>query len=299
MKIAAAAYQLTEQPNINAWSHKVEGWCGAGAQTGADVLLFPEYASLELGSMGGVATPEDIAHQLTLLEHYLPIFRSTYQNLARVLGKHIVAPSIPVQVEGKWVNRAYAYGPTGVEGYQDKWFITPFEKTDLGIESGEKTLTVFETSVGNFGIQICYDGEFAIGSRLLALAGADIILIPSATETSQGAERVHLGARARAMENQCYTMVSQTIGEAPFSTVVDLNYGYCGAYATPDLGFPTHGILQESVPQSNLWMMQEFDFGLLPTVRENGAVRNYVDGMAVNFGWKDGSPITVNRVKLS
>lgn len=244
------------------------------------------------------AVAQDIAGQLAVLAHFLPQIQGTFRGLAAQLKVTIVAPSIPLMAAGKLVNRVFVFSPNGTIAYQDKWFITPFEKADLGVVSGDKVLTVFETAKGNFGIQICYDGEFSLGSSVLAQSGADIILVPSCTETIQGATRVHVGARARALENQCYTMVSQTIGDAPFSQVVDINYGYCGAYSTPDIGFPEEGIFQVSTPQQGTWLTQEFDLSLLATVRAQGAVRNYVDGMAVQSAYADGSAITVNRVKL-
>ena len=82
------------------------------------------------------------------------------------------------------------------------------------IQSAPKKLTLFEDSWGSFGIQICYDVEFALGSQLLCSAGASLIVSPSCTETIRGATRVHIGARARALENQCYVVVSQTVGNA-------------------------------------------------------------------------------------
>jgi predicted amidohydrolase len=49
----------------------------------------------------------------------------------------------------------------------------------------KKVLTIFEASWGKFGIQICYDVEFPIGSQLLASEGAQLIVAPSAPKPSE------------------------------------------------------------------------------------------------------------------
>ena len=67
------------------------------------------------------------------------------------------------------------------------------------------------------GIAICYDIEFPLIAHAMARAGAELILAPSCTDTIAGANRVHVGARARALENQVYVAVAPTVGQAPWS----------------------------------------------------------------------------------
>lgn len=193
------------------------------------------------------------------------------------------------------INRAYVFTPSGLAGYQDKLFMTPFESREWGVSAGEPELTLFRSAKGSFGVQICYDSEFGIGAHELAKAGAGVIVIPSCTETIRGAARVHVGARTRALENQCYTIVSQTMGEALWTPAVDYNYGYCGAYSTPDTGFPESGILQTGVHQEPGWMIQDFDLSLLDKVREEGGVLNFRDGQDI-VQLLNGKRLKVNTV---
>jgi hypothetical protein len=64
---------------------------------------------------------------------------------------------------------------------------------------------------------------------------------------------------------------------ALWSPAVDVNYGFVGAYSTPDGDFPKDGIFFQSNHNQAGWFYQEFDFNLLQTVRENGGVRNFED----------------------
>lgn len=54
--------------------------------------------------------------------------------------------------------------------YYEKFYFTP---GDLGFEP-------IETSVGKLGLQVCWDQWYPEGARLMALAGADILIYPTA-----------------------------------------------------------------------------------------------------------------------
>jgi predicted amidohydrolase len=280
--IASAQYPITEHRDFPAWKTHITGWVSEAASKGAHLLLFPEYGSMELVSIFSEEIRNDIRKQIFFLDAIKSEFCAVFETLAKTYNVTIVAPSIPVIENGKNVNRAYVFSPGGLTGYQDKFFMTRFENEDWGIEAAEKTLTVFEASWGKFGIQICYDVEFALGSHILSDAGATLILAPSCTETIRGATRVHIGARARALENQAYTVVSQTIGHAPWAPAVDINYGFAACYATPDRDLPEEGILSRMEPQQVGWLIQELDFSKIERVRNDGQVFNFKDSKKVN-----------------
>ena len=54
--------------------------------------------------------------------------------------------------------------------YYEKFYFTP---GDLGFKP-------IKTSVGNLGVQVCWDQWYPEGARLMALAGADILIYPTA-----------------------------------------------------------------------------------------------------------------------
>jgi predicted amidohydrolase len=295
MKIAAANYPILYHSSLEAWKAHVEGWVQRGRE--ADLLLFPEYGSMELVSLLDAELQADARGQVKAMQVYLDAFQAWYAMLAGKYGRVIVAPSFPILLDDEVINRVFVFSAEGkLAGYQDKLFMTPFEKYDWGVSAGKPQVTVFEADWGSFGIQICYDSEFSLGARFLAEAGAEVLLLPSCTETLRGATRVHVGARARALENQCYTIVSQTIGEAVWTPTVDYNFGYCAAYSTPDLGLPEEGILQMGPRQVEGWLMQDFDTALNQNVREHGGVRNFADHQKIQMNRTD-VPLRVERVK--
>jgi predicted amidohydrolase len=277
MIVAAAQYPITKHTDFTSWTLHKEDWVWDAVRQNASLLLFPEYGSMELVSIFPENIQNNIRQQVIEMDSLKGEFCSVFAKLASKYRVTIIAPSFPVIEENKIVNRVFVFSPSGLAGYQDKFFMTRFENEEWGIQSGVKVVTLFEAEWGSFGIQICYDIEFGLGAQLLGAAGASLILAPSCTETVRGATRVHIGARARAMENQFYTAVSQTVGDATWSPTVDINYGYAAFYSTPDKNFPEEGILSRKKPQEEGWLLQHLDFSLIEQVRNDGQVFNFKD----------------------
>ena len=297
IRIAAANYPITFHSSWEAWVLHTRKWVESAVADGAEILLFPEYGAMELVSIFPENIRKNIHLQIHALHEINGQFCNVFQQLAIEFSCVIVAPSLPVNIHQKKVNRAFVFGPSGLSGYQDKFFMTRFENEEWYITEGEKVLTVFSFKHIRFGIQICYDIEFPIGSKYLSEAGAQIILVPSCTETLRGATRVHIGARARALEQQLYTVVAQTTGEALWSPAVDINYGYTGFYTTPDGDFPAEGILQQSGHQLPGWTITDIDVDKINTVRSNGSVLNFKDQLSLSITFK-GKDIAVKMLEL-
>ncbi|MET3127986.1 putative amidohydrolase [Arcicella rosea] len=285
---ASAQYPISEHADVESWRKHTENWVLNAVQQKAQLLLFPEYGSMELVSVFSKAIQANIHQQVQELQSLKDEFCDFFASLAIKYQVIIVAPSFPVLENTKIFNRAFVFSPKGLVGFQDKFFMTRFENEEWGIDTAEpKQLTLFEADWGSFGIQICYDVEFALGSQLLAQAGASLILAPSCTETIRGAIRVHVGARARALENQAFTIVSQTVGNAEWSPAVDINYGFAGFYTTPDKEMPEEGIISTKQPQEIGWLIETLDFSVIEKVRNDGQVFNYKDHQRLSVGFID------------
>ena len=84
----------------------------------------------------------------------------------------------------------------------------------------------FDTAVGRLGVMICYDLEFPETARLLALDGAQVILVPTANMDPYARHQaVYLAARA--MENGVYLACANQVGR-------DEVYRYFGESAVVD-----------------------------------------------------------------
>lgn len=295
--VASAQYPISHHIHFEAWRQHTSEWVAQAVTQQAQLLVFPEYGSMELVSIFPDEIRLDIRQQILELDTIKNDFCAVFEDLARMHQVVIVAPSIPVIENGRAHNRAFVFSPKGLVGYQDKFFMTRFEDEEWGIQTAPKVLTLFEAEWGSFGIQICYDVEFSIGSQKLSEAGASLILVPSCTETIRGATRVHVGARARALENQAYMVVSQTIGEATWSPAVDVNYGFAAYYCTPDKNLPEEGIINSMTPQKAGWLVETLDFAKIDQVRTDGQVFNFKDHARLQTNFRN-EEITINRIKL-
>ena len=272
--LALAQYPIVQHQSYDTWKLHIRKWVQHAIEGKAKIIVFPEYGSMDLTALFEDRIKADLKHQLDEIQDLLPGFIDFFQSLAKEFECIIVAPSFPVKIESSFVNRAFVFSESSFS-FQDKHFMTRFEDEEWGVASSDGVLRVFKTRFGNFGIQICFDIEFPIGGQLLAEAGADLIVVPSCTETLKGATRVHIGARARAMEQQIYVGVSQTIGNSEWSPAVDINYGYTAVYSSPDGDFSDEGIEAIEEEQTEGWLITKLDTERNKEIRENGQVFNY------------------------
>lgn len=211
-----------------------DGPMGEGSDdAGARLLVFPEYGAMELAALDP-ASMSDLQGSLRFVAGLAPQIDAHHRALAAAHDVHILAASLPCPLpDGCVVNRARLFTPGGQMGHQDKIVMTRFERERWGI-SGGTAIRLFRTAIGLIGISICYDIEFPMIARAQAQAGATLILAPSCTDSMQGYWRVRIGAQARALENQCFVAQAPTVGMAPWSPVLDENYGAAGLFAPPD-----------------------------------------------------------------
>ncbi len=276
-KIATAQYDISFLKNWQQYHDKIERWVADAATQNAKILLFPEYFSMELASLFEQAIYSSLVKQLDALQSLLADFIGLFQMLAKRYQCIIQAGTFPVRLpSGAYRNRAYLFMPNGDVDYQDKLMMTRFENEQWLIQSGDE-LKCFDTDYGKIAINICYDSEFPLLARQQVEAGANLILVPSCTDTVAGYHRVQIGCQARALENQCYVVQSPLVGEAAWSEAVDVNVGAAAVYTPVDRGFPDNGILVSGAFNAVTWVVAEIALTACATVREQGQVFNYRD----------------------
>ncbi len=273
LRIAAAQYPVEALGSWEDYAAKLTRWVAQGAEGGADLLVFPEYGAMELASLDP-DTMGDLQGSIAFVSDLLPRVDALHAYLAARFGVHILAASAPWQApDGRFRNRARLFAPGGAVGVQDKLIMTRFEREEWGIVGGEG-LAVFETALGRIGVCICYDSEFPLIARAMVETGAEILLVPSCTDSLHGYHRVRIGAQARALEGQCYAVQAPTVGSADWSPAIDANRGAAGVYGPPDRGFPDDGVIAIGVLDQPGWVFADLDLEAVRAVRADGGVLN-------------------------
>ena len=273
MKIACAAYPLDKFDDIAAYQAKLTRWVAQAADQGAELLVFPEYGAMELASLGGAAVAADLEAALQEVMRHESAVQDLHCALAQRFGVHILGASGPAMADAiaRPVNRAVLYGPGGVIGHQDKLIMTRFEREDWDIAPGPG-VKVFDTKLGKLGVIICYDSEFPLLARAMVEQGAEILLVPSTTETIAGYTRVKVGAMARALEGQCVTAHAPLVGMADWCAGVEENHGAAAIYAPPDAGWPEDGVLAMGALDAPGWVLADVCRAQIAQTRADGVV---------------------------
>jgi len=275
IRVAAAQYPVGSPTSFSDWRARQVHFVEEGVATGAALLVLPEYGLMDLAAAFGTRIAGDLTASLAAVADAREEVDAVFAELTRKHGVHLLAPSGPVRRDSRFVNAASLFVPSGAQGVAEKQIMTPFER-NWGVSPGDRA-TVFETALGRIGIAICYDSEFPLLVRAMTEAGADLILIPSCTERLSGFHRVRAAAQARALESQVATVMSPTIGEAPWSPAIDVNRGAAGIFLPPERTLSETGLLEEGTLDAPGWIVGEIDFARLRAVRGEGEMRNAVD----------------------
>jgi predicted amidohydrolase len=127
----------------------------------------------------------------------------------RQLDVHVVIGMLERAGRGCY-NAAALLGPPGLLGKYRKIHL-PYVGVDRFLERGDSPPKVFETGIGRIGMGICYDVMFPEHARVLALGGADLLVLP----TNWLEQREHIPEHvvpARAAENRIFVVAANRVG---------------------------------------------------------------------------------------
>jgi predicted amidohydrolase len=276
LTLACLSWPVEPLDSVAAYAAKLDRWCEQARDGGADLLLTAEYACVELGAaLAGTSTANEAAELRAMVGASDAVLAAMRAAAVRH-GLWLAPGSLPMASGGRIVNHAPLIAPDGTLAFQHKCQMTRFEAERWGIGAGAPP-QVFPTPWGLVGIAICYDAEFPKLVRAQVEAGAWLILVPSCTDTLHGFHRVRIGARARAMENQCFVAMAPTVGGFAASAALDENHGAAGIYGPVDRGFDAEGVVAEGALDTAGLIFAHLDPARLEAVRVDGAVRNHRD----------------------
>lgn len=173
------------------------------ASQGAKLVVFPECA------LSGYGFPD----RATALKHAQPIPGPATEAVGqrcRELGVHVVFGLL--EADGsRLFNACVLVGPGGVVGSYRKIHL-PFLGVDAFADPGDRPLEVFDIGPIKVGMHICYDGAFPETGRVLALLGADLLILPTNWPTHSECAAEHM-VPCRAFESVVYMMAVNRVGE--------------------------------------------------------------------------------------
>ncbi len=153
---------------------------------------------------------------------------------------------------------------------------TPNERYWWNISGGSRVSSIM-TDCGPIGVMICYDAEFPELARHLTNQGAKIMFIPFCTDERQSYLRVRYCAQSRAVENQCYVVMSGNCGNLPRVENLDIQYAQSCILTPCDFGFARDGIAADTTPNTEMVSFADLRPETLKTARNQGTVTNLKD----------------------
>lgn len=176
--------------------------------------------------------------------------------LAAKYGVYLSAGSVPEVADGCIYNTAYVFDRNGREIAKHR----KMHLFDIDVEGGQSfkesdtltagnQVTVFDTEFGKIGLCICFDFRFPELGRLMALAGAKLILVPAAFNMTTGPVHWEIMFRSQALNNQCFVAGTSPARDADFSYV---------AWGHSLLVSPWGDVLSE-MDEKEGWIVSEID----------------------------------------
>ncbi|MFM7844658.1 MAG: carbon-nitrogen hydrolase family protein [Planctomycetota bacterium] len=202
IKIAAAQIDVTiADPAANL--QRMESTFRECCRQGAHLTIFPECA---LAGYCFNSAAEALEWAETLpgpsVEHFTRVARQTGGYVAYGL----------LERDGEQLYNACALvGPEGLVGSYRKVHL-PYLGVDRYTSTGNRGFQVWDAGGLKVGMLICYDLAFPEAARVLALAGADLIALP--TNWPPGAQCTsECVANARALENAVFVAAVNRVGQ--------------------------------------------------------------------------------------
>lgn len=201
VKIAAAQMNpkiMHIQENLD----KIQQEARAAAGNGADLIVFPE-----LALTGYVFSSREEA--MPYMETIPGPSTNEIMASCKELGVYITFGLLEKDGD-RYFNAAVLIGPEGLIGKYRKNHL-PFLGIDRFLEPGDEPFKVYNTPIGNIGLHICYDCHFPESARVMALLGADILVLP--TNWPEGrCKVVNYVINTRAIENKVHVLAVNRVG---------------------------------------------------------------------------------------
>ncbi len=274
VRVAAVQYSQRRIRSFDEFADHVEYFVGVVAGYRCDFVLFPELFTLQLLSIS--ERPLSATESVDALTEYTPRLKALFSDLAVRYNVNIIAGSHPTRLDGEVRNLCYVALRDGALHARAKIHPTPNERNWWGITGGTEAGMIM-TDCGPIGVMICYDAEFPELARHLVDQGAVLLFIPFCTDERQGYMRVRYSAHARAIENQCYVVLSGNVGNLPGVQNMAIQYAQSCILTPCDFLFSRDGVAADTTPNTEMVAFADLRLDDLVRARNSGTVTNLRD----------------------
>lgn len=275
VRVGTVQYKLRRVSSFEEFSRFIEYFVDVVSDYGGDFVVFPEMFPLQLLSMEpNTLSPNEAIEALT---KYTPKIKKLLNELSLSYNINIIGGSHPTKTkDGHIRNICSVFLRDGSIHTQEKIHPTPNERYWWNIQGGDE-VEVIQTDCGPIGVLICYDSEFPELARHLVNQGAKILFVPFCTDERQSYLRVRYCCQARAVENQCYVVMSGNVGNLPGVENMDIQYAQSCILTPCDTPFSRDGIAADTTPNSEMVAFADLKMNILNEARTNGTVQNLKD----------------------
>lgn len=275
VRVATVQFQQRAVGSFEEFIRNIEYFVDVVADYGADFVVFPEMFTLQL--LAFETRKLDTQEAIEALTRYTEPFKDALRDLAVRYNINIVGGSHPTRMpDGDIHNVAYVFLRDGSVHSQEKMHPTPNERYWWNIKGGDE-IHAIETDFGPIGVLICYDSQFPELARKLVDEGARLLFVPLCTDSRQSYLRVRYCCHARAVENQCYVVMSGNVGNLPNVKNMDVQYSQSCILTPCDFPFARDGIAAEASENVETIAVADLDLSDLAWARRAGTVRNLRD----------------------
>jgi 5-aminopentanamidase len=178
-------------------------WLSDTRLDGCDLVVFPEcmlsgycYDSLDEAWPHSQTVPGPATDELT--------------EVCKRQNRFVAFGLLEKNEQGELYNSCALVGPNGLVGVYRKVHL-PYLGIDRFVTRGAEPYAVHDIGGLRVGMHICYDGSFPESARVMALQGADLLILP--TNWPPGAETfAKYLPNARALENNVYYLTVNRVG---------------------------------------------------------------------------------------
>lgn len=286
VRVATVQFQMRKVENEKQFEQQLEYFVDVASDYGSDFVVFPEMVTLALlSATDKKMRPEEAINHLT---KYTKRYLQVMEQMAISYNINIIGGSHPTKMpDGDIHNVSYVFLRSGEVYAQEKLHPTPSERYWWNIKGGDE-LQAIPTDCGPIGVLICYDTEFPETSRHLVDQGAMIVFVPFCTDERQGYLRVRYSCAAMAVQNQCFVVLSGTVGNLPDVENLDINYSESCILTPCDFPFARDGIAATTPPNTETIAFADLDLDTLNYSRHSGTVQNLRDRRfdLYNINWR-------------